>query len=34
VIHEKGVLDEGLNFVSKPVAPKELLRKIRDILDQ
>jgi PAS domain S-box-containing protein len=34
VIHEKGVLDEGLNFVSKPVAPTELLRKLRDILDQ
>jgi PAS domain S-box-containing protein len=34
VIHEKGVLDEGLNFVSKPVAPTDLLRKLRDILDQ
>ena len=34
VIHEKGVLDEGLNFISKPVAPSELLRKIRDVLDQ
>ena len=34
VIHEKGVLDEGLNFVSKPVAPTELLRKLRDILDE
>ena len=34
VIHEKGVLDEGLNFVSKPVAPTELLRKLRDIFDQ
>ncbi len=34
VIHEKGVLDEGLNFASKPVAPSELLRKLRDILDQ
>ena len=34
VIHEKGVLDEGLNFISKPAAPSELLRKIRDVLDQ
>jgi two-component system cell cycle sensor histidine kinase/response regulator CckA len=34
VIHEKGVLDEGLNFISKPVAPTELLRKIRNVLDQ
>jgi len=34
VIHEKGVLDEGLNFISKPAPPTELLRKLRDMLDQ
>lgn len=33
VIHKKGVLDEGLIFISKPVAPNELLRKVREVLD-
>jgi DNA-binding response OmpR family regulator len=30
---ENGVLQEGLNFISKPVAPKELLQNIREILN-
>lgn len=34
VIHKKGVLDEGLIFISKPVAPNELLRKVREVLDR
>jgi PAS domain S-box-containing protein len=34
VIHKKGVLDEKLNFISKPVSPKELLKKVREIIDQ
>lgn len=33
VIHKKGVLDEKLNFISKPVSPKELLKKVREIID-
>ncbi len=33
IIHKKGILEDGLNFLQKPVVPYELLRKIRDILD-
>lgn len=32
VIHGKEILDEGLDFISKPVPPQELLRKLREIL--
>lgn len=34
IIHKKGILEEGINFILKPVSPKELLRKIREILDK
>lgn len=34
VIHKKGILEEGLNFISKPFAPTEFLRKVRDVLDR
>jgi CheY-like chemotaxis protein len=33
IIHEKGILAEGLHFISKPILPKELLGRVRDILD-
>jgi DNA-binding NarL/FixJ family response regulator len=33
IIHEKGILEEGINFISKPVSPDDLLRKIREVLD-
>ncbi len=33
IIHKKGVLDESMNFISKPVMPNELLRKVREVLD-
>ncbi len=33
-IHAKGVLEEGLHFLSKPVLPQNLLRKIREVLDE
>ena len=33
VIHKKGIVDEGLNFISKPVSPTVLLKKVRDMLD-
>lgn len=34
VMHKQGVLDEGLDFISKPVSPKDLLLKVREILDR
>lgn len=34
IIHKKGILEEGINFISKPVSPNELLRKVREVLDQ
>jgi PAS domain S-box-containing protein len=34
IIHRKGILEEGLNFIAKPVAPDILLKKIREVLDQ
>jgi|Deesub1362A_J573_1020465.scaffolds.fasta_scaffold00073_30 PAS domain S-box-containing protein len=33
VMYEKGIIREGLSFVSKPVSPKELLGRVREILD-
>lgn len=33
VVHKEGILEEGLNFISKPVSPKALLRKVREVLD-
>ncbi len=34
IIHKRGILQEGLNFIAKPVAPNALLKKIRQVLDQ
>jgi CheY-like chemotaxis protein len=34
IIQEKGILEEGLSFISKPATPHDLLRKIREVLDQ
>ncbi|HEY3277448.1 MAG TPA: PAS domain S-box protein [Syntrophorhabdaceae bacterium] len=33
IIFTKGVRDEALNFIAKPLAPDELLRKVREVLD-
>lgn len=33
LIQEKGVLHKGMNFILKPVSPKDLLRKTREVLD-
>ncbi|OPY77929.1 MAG: Blue-light-activated protein [Syntrophorhabdus sp. PtaU1.Bin153] len=33
IIHQKGVYDEGLNFIAKPLVPTEFLKRIREILD-
>lgn len=32
IIHKKGVLEEGLNFIPKPLSPDRLLRKVREVL--
>ncbi len=34
IIHKKGVLEEGLNFISKPFVPSEFLRTVRRLLDE
>ncbi|HCZ11376.1 MAG TPA: hybrid sensor histidine kinase/response regulator, partial [Nitrospiraceae bacterium] len=34
IIHEKGILEEGINFLTKPVSPKALLKKVREVLDE
>jgi len=34
ILHKKGVLKEGLNFIAKPFLPTELLRKVREVLDK
>jgi len=34
IISSKGIQEEGIHFISKPVTPYDLLVKIREILDQ
>jgi polar amino acid transport system substrate-binding protein len=34
VIQDKGLFEEGLNYVPKPVSPVELLKKLREVLDK
>jgi CheY-like chemotaxis protein len=34
VIHKKGIIEEGMSFLSKPASLTELLQKVRDVLDQ
>ncbi len=33
LIVKKGILEEGLHFITKPIFPTELLKKVREILD-
>jgi hypothetical protein len=33
VLTDKNILEEGLEYVSKPVSPREMLNKIRVMLD-
>jgi CheY-like chemotaxis protein len=34
IINKKSILEVGMNFISKPILPDELLRKVRDVLDE
>ncbi len=34
VIQNKGIIEEGINFLSKPASRTELLQKVRDVLDR
>lgn len=34
IIHKKGLLQEGIDFVSKPILPDKFLQKIREVLDK
>ncbi|HEY3274975.1 MAG TPA: PAS domain S-box protein [Syntrophorhabdaceae bacterium] len=34
VVLIKGIHDEALNYISKPLAPNELLKKVREVLDR
>lgn len=32
IVHRKGILDQGVEFVTKPVSPQELLKKVWEVL--
>jgi len=34
IVHNKGILEKGLNFILKPLSPEELLTKVRKVLDK
>ncbi len=34
IIHKKGILEEGLHFIAKPIMPNKLLHKLREVLDK
>jgi CheY-like chemotaxis protein len=34
IIHKKGILDVGTEFISKPFSPGAFLRKVREVLDK
>ncbi|MCG2723061.1 MAG: PAS domain S-box protein [Thermodesulfovibrionales bacterium] len=33
LIHKKGILEKGFGFIVKPSSPQELLKKVREVLD-
>lgn len=33
IIHQKGILDQTIEYIAKPILPRDLLKKIREILD-
>ena len=34
MISKKGIAEEGLDFILKPVSPEALLKKVREVLDR
>jgi len=34
VINKKGILEEGIDFISKPVTPNDLLTKVREMIER
>lgn len=34
IVHKKKILEEGLEFMLKPISPEELLIKVREVLDR
>ncbi|MBW2647513.1 MAG: response regulator [Deltaproteobacteria bacterium] len=34
IIDRKGILEEGVNLIQKPISPNDLLRKVREVLDK
>jgi len=34
VVLDKGLHEEGFNFISKPLSPNVLLQKVKDVLDK
>lgn len=33
-LHAKGIFEGGLNFISKPIPPQEVMKKIREVMDE
>jgi PAS domain S-box-containing protein len=33
ILNKKGILEEGINFLSKPISTNDLIRKVREVLD-
>lgn len=34
IMHRRGIIEKGIPFISKPVSPTALLRKVREVLDE
>ncbi len=34
IIHQKGILDATIEYIAKPILPRDLLKKVRELLDE